>query len=197
MNTPKKLNINFYNRNADVVAPELLGKILVHKTGHSTLKARIVETEAYLEKLDPANHAFKGHTNRNAVMFGPAGHLYIYFTYGLHFCANVVAGPEGSGQAVLLRAAEPLEGIEAMALNRLTQNKLLLCNGPAKLTQAFAINKALNGISLLGSTLWIEDDNYKSKYATSRRIGISKAVGLPLRFYISGNKYVSKPNKYR
>lgn len=192
-----KLAINFYERDATIVAPELLGKIFVLQANGFLLKAKIVETEAYLGKLDQASHAHNGLTERNRVMFGPAGRLYVYFTYGMHYCMNVVTGPKGQAQAVLLRAAEPLIGQDIMSKNRGSGEPLSLCSGPAKLAQAFGIGRQDNDQSLLGERLWIEDDGNRPQINTSARVGISKAINAPLRFFIPTNKYVSKPNKTR
>ena len=150
-----RLTRSFYSRSALIVARELLGCILVRRVGETVLRGRIVETEAYLND-DPASHSFRGMTPRTAVMFGPAGHLYVYFTYGMHYCANVVTGKEGIGEAVLLRAVEPLEGTEVMMRNRYgpksgrNETVLLknLTNGPAKLAKAFALTTAHSGVDL-------------------------------------------------
>ena len=141
----------FFSRPSIVVAPELLGRVLVRMLPDGTrLAARVVEVEAYGPD-DPASHAFRGRTPRNDVMFGPPGHLYVYFTYGMHFCANVVTGRDGEGSAVLLRAAEPLVGLEAMAANRGVEAVRLLCSGPARLTQALAIARNDDGVDLVRS----------------------------------------------
>ena len=140
-----RLPRRFYARPSTVVARELLGRVFVRAgRGSARVAARIVETEAY-EQTDPASHSFRGLTPRNAVMFGPAGHLYVYFTYGMHFCMNVVTDREGWGSAVLLRAAEPLEGLASMRRRRGTPDVRLLCAGPARLTQAFGIDRRFDG----------------------------------------------------
>ncbi len=192
-----RLDLSFYARDARLVAPELLGKVLVRQEPTYTLRARIVETEAYLGAQDEASHAHNGLTLRNATMFGSAGHLYVYFTYGRHFCANVVTGNDSVAQAVLLRAAEPLEGISIMEQNRTLADKTNLCNGPAKLAQAFGLRGTDNGRSLISSRLWFEDDGFYPQIATSGRVGISRAVDAPWRYYAAENKNVSKPNKSR
>lgn len=144
----------FYDRDPLEVAPDLLGKVLVSHVGPSRRSARIVEVEAYRGDEDPASHAFRGRTRRNAVMFGPPGHLYVYFTYGMHFCANVVCWPEGRAGAVLLRAAEPLEGIEAMRRARAAaRTDRDLASGPAKLCQAFGFDRSYDGMDLVPSWL--------------------------------------------
>ena len=146
----RRLPRSFFARPATVVAPELLGRVVVRILPNGTrLAARLVEVEAY-EQGDPASHSYRGRpTPRTEVMFGPPGRLYVYFTYGRHFCSNVVTGPDDHGSAVLLRAAEPLEGLEVMASHRGTDRPRLLCSGPARLTQAFAIARADNGTDLV------------------------------------------------
>jgi DNA-3-methyladenine glycosylase len=139
----ERLGRRFYSRPSSVVAPALLGRVLVRcLPSGERLRARIVETEAY-DEADPASHSYRGPTARNAVMFGEAGHLYVYFTYGMHHCMNVVTGRPGRGSAVLLRAAEPLDGIDRMRQLRGTQVVGNLCRVPARLTQALAVAKTL------------------------------------------------------
>ena len=133
-----------------MVARDLLGRLLVRRLPEITLVARVVECEAYQED-DPASHSFRGVTTRTEVMFGPAGRLYVYFTYGMHFCMNVVTGDEGEGSAVLLRAAEPLEGLDWMRRCRRVVDPRLLCSGPGRLTQAFGIGREDNGMDLLSA----------------------------------------------
>lgn len=162
------------------VAPVLLNKLLVH----GECSGRIVEVEAYRED-DPASHTFRGRTARNAVMFGPAGHLYVYFTYGMHHCANVVTGPAGQGAAVLLRAVEPVAGIEIMRARRSGRSQLT--DGPAKLCQAFAIGPEHNGADVCGDgPVLLFDDGTPPPDAplVGPRVGISKAVDVPWRFRI-------------
>lgn len=197
---PQKLRRNFFTRNLLVVAKELLGKIFVVKSAGKVLSGKIVEVEAYHGDYDEASHAFKGKTKRNEVMFKEGGYLYVYFTYGAHFCANVVAGRKDKGLAVLIRAVEPLLGIDAMSKNRFgkqnidEKEKLNLTNGPGKLCQAFGINLNHNGIDLLGNEIFILDQpKLKAKeIGVSSRIGISRSVDLQWRFFIKGNPYVSK-----
>ncbi|MAT05365.1 MAG: 3-methyladenine DNA glycosylase [Acidimicrobiaceae bacterium] len=162
------------------VAPLLLNKLLVH----GDCLGRIVEVEAYRED-DPASHTFRGETPRNAVMFGPAGHLYVYFTYGMHYCSNVVTGPEGRGAAVLLRAVDPMSGVEVMRERR--HDRPGLADGPAKLCQAFAIGPEHNGADLCrGSGIGLFDDGTPPPDGplVGPRIGISKAVDVPWRFRV-------------
>lgn len=195
-----KLKRKFYNRNVLSVAKDLLGKILVVKTTRSVLSGKIVEVEAYHGDFDEASHAFRGKTNRNKVMFLEGGHLYVYFTYGAHFCANVVAGKEGKGAAILIRALEPIEGISKMNKNRFSKklikdNSLFnLTSGPGKVCKAFGISKTHNGIDLTGDEIFILDHpKLNSKQiGVSRRIGITRSVDLQWRFFINGNPFVSR-----
>lgn len=186
----KILRKDFYHRDTSQIAKDLLGKKLVRRQKGRTLSGMIVETEAYLSRSDSASHAFKGQTPRNRVMFGPAGRAYVYFVYGMHYMFNIVTEDKGSPGAVLIRAVEPLEGLNQMkALRKKTGRDLT--NGPAKLCQAMAIDKSLNGWDLTcGKTLWLED--YKSIPDTcvirGPRIGIdyadSKDRQANLRFLV-------------
>ncbi len=188
----------FYAQETLLVAKQLLGCFLVHLEGEETTIGRIVETEAYLWD-DPASHTFVGKTRRNSVMFGPAGHAYIYFIYGMHHCVNAVTGPEGKGEAVLIRALEPVEGISIMQKRRQTEKISSLCNGPAKLTEALALPLSLNGVPLFEGPLQIWSPNSlpvapsiePSDIAETTRIGIRKAIELPLRFYLKDNRFIS------
>ncbi|MBI3984071.1 DNA-3-methyladenine glycosylase [Candidatus Microgenomates bacterium] len=182
-------------------AKTLLGQLLVRKVGAQELIGKIVETEAYLGVNDVACHAYRGQTPRNSVMFGPPGRAYVYFTYGLHYCFNVVTGPRGVGEAVLIRALEPLEGTAGMArhrfgkpLSRTVLDSRQLCNGPAKLCQALRIDKQLNGHNLDHSPLRLlaGEGVPQRRIVTATRIGIREDKPLPLRFYIAGNPCVSK-----
>lgn len=166
---------------AAVVAPLLLNKLLVH----GECVGRIVEVEAY-DETDPASHTFRGRTARNAVMFGPPGHLYVYFSYGMHYCSNVVTGPPGVGSAVLLRAVRPVAGIDTMRRRR--GGRAQLADGPAKLCQAFAIGPEHDGADLceLAGSVGLADDGTPPPSApiVGPRIGISKAVDTPWRFRV-------------
>lgn len=186
-------SLDFLNSSAQVAAPRLLGCLLERELGGQTVQARIVETEAY-DQTDVASHSYKGQTPRTEVMFGPSGHLYVYFTYGMHYCCNIVVGPPGHGSAVLIRAVEPLNGQEIMSLRR-GRSGHELTNGPAKLCQALDIGKDLNGHDLNQKPLKLipEPAIPRSQIVQTTRIGISRAQDKPWRFYIAGNAYVSKP----
>ncbi len=190
-----KLPRSFYIRPTLTVAKNLLGKSLVRKTHRTTLIGKIVEVEAYLGDQDPASHAYRGKTKRNDVMFWEGGHLYVYFTYGMHYCANVVTGPPNVGHAVLLRALEPIDGMDFMKAQRGSQIKdQQLTDGPAKLCEALAIDARDNGADLLGETIFItEGENIpRSQILSSSRIGITRAIAHRWRFYIRDNPWVSR-----
>ena len=175
----------WFGREADIVAPDLLNKVLRVERDDGVTLGRIVETEAYLSD-DPASHTFNGRTERNRAMFGPAGHLYVYLSYGIHRCANVVTGPEGSGQAVLVRAVTPIGGIDLMRTRRGRPDREL-SDGPGKLCQALAIDLEHDGVDLLGgSVVSIDDDGIAPPTwpMVGPRIGISKAIDAPLRFRV-------------
>jgi len=197
---------HFYDRDPKAVAPQLLGKILIRRQGRKLLAGRIVEVEAYLGESDPASHAFRGPTDRNRVMFGPPGFAYVYFTYGMHYCVNVTCLKEGTAGAVLIRALEPLAGIEEMALNRdlnlsldvgLAGGLKALISGPARLCEALAITRVRDDgkdLTSLESDLWVTSDRSRvGKIAASPRVGITRAAEWPLRFYIVENLFVSGP----
>lgn len=188
----------FYNRSTISVAKELLGKVLVHQTKEGKISGKIVETEAYMGEKDLASHTSKGKTKRTQIMYGPPGFAYIYFTYGMHWMLNVVTEKEGKPQAVLIRAVEPLDGIDLMLKNRNKQKLSTdLTSGPAKLTKAFAIDGKLNGINLTKPPLYIVNQNIKIKeIKTSKRVGVDYAKHYkdkPWRFFVKDNPYVSKP----
>jgi DNA-3-methyladenine glycosylase len=195
MAASRRLSRRFFSRPSADVAPDLLGRVLVRTTmGGDRLAARIVETEAY-EEGDPASHSFRGSTPRTAVMFGPPGFLYVYFTYGMHFCMNVVTGRAGEGSAVLLRAGEPLEGIEEMRLNRGGASPRMLCAGPARFTRAMRIDRAMNGIDLaLGREAWIEPARRIERLSSGPRVGIRTALDRPWRFWVTDSPFVSRPS---
>ena len=179
---------------AEEVAPRLLGCLLVRELNGQRLVGKIVETEAY-DMSDAASHSYRGETERTRVMFGQAGHLYVYFTYGMHYCCNVVVGPKGHGAAVLIRALEPLEGEELMIANRKGLQGVQISNGPAKLCYALGIDKRLNGHDLHEAPLQLIVNNPLSKeqIVQTVRVGITQAKDVPWRFYIKNNKYVSTP----
>lgn len=177
-------------------APLLLGCVLERQINGHTVRGRIVETEAY-DQADVASHSYRGKTPRTEVMFGQAGHLYVYFTYGMHYCCNVVTGPEGYGAAVLIRAVEPMTGQATMSELRGGRRGHELTNGPAKFCQAFDIDRQLNGHDLAKAPLRLIVPDQFPFYATdeiitSTRIGISRGQDVPWRFYVRGNPYVSK-----
>ncbi|GLQ51976.1 DNA-3-methyladenine glycosylase [Dyella flava] len=184
---------SFYRRDPLVLAPELLNKVLRCHDGRA---GRIVEVEAYRGADDPAAHSYRGKTPRNAVMFGPAGHMYVYFTYGMHWCSNVVCGTEGEGDAVLIRALQPITGLDLMyAARPLAKNDRQLCNGPACLTQAMSITKLQDGVDLVaGETYALVDDGMPppDRPVQTTRIGISKAAEYPWRWYVGDNAYISR-----
>ena len=177
----------------EVVAPRLLGSLLVREIDGQRLVGRIVETEAY-HQTDAASHSYKGKTPRTEVMFGPAGHLYVYFTYGMHYCCNVVTGPAGEGSAVLIRSLEPVEGEVFMVQNRHGFPPEQLTNGPAKLCQALLIDKAMNGHDLRNAPLRLEMQPPlpSDQIVQTTRIGISRAKDVPWRFYLRDSPFVSK-----
>lgn len=195
----KPLPRSFYQRSAVQVAQDLLGKYFVRKLGNKTLIGKIVETEAYGEG-DPASHSYRGKTKRNEVMFWQGGHLYVYFTYGMHFCANVVTGPEGKGEAVLIRAVEPIKGIEVMRKKRFavpsSPSRVVsdLTNGPAKFCQAFGIGRQENGTDLLEKRIYITEGEIipPHKRGRSSRVGIRNGKEKQWRFFVKGNAWVSK-----
>lgn len=178
---------------AEAVAPLLLGSLLICEIDNHKLVGRIVETEAY-DQSDAASHSYKGRTPRTDVMFGPPGHLYVYFTYGMHYCCNIVTGPSGHGSAVLLRAIEPLEGLEIMAENRRGRTGIDLTNGPAKLCQAYGIDRSWNGHDMARPPLRLElrEPMLMENVVQTTRIGITQAKDVPWRWYIRDNPYVSK-----
>jgi DNA-3-methyladenine glycosylase len=187
------LSQQFYDRPTVEVSRSLLGKILLHETAQGVTAGRIVEVEAYLFQDDPACHAARGKTIRNAAMFGPPGTSYVYLIYGMHYCFNVVTGIEGQGEAVLVRALEPLLGMDLMARRRGTNVAKQLCSGPGKLCQAMDIGPGQNGVSLADRPFYLADDGFSAeKIVTAKRIGISVGTELPLRFYLADNPYISR-----
>jgi DNA-3-methyladenine glycosylase len=196
------LNVEFFDRDPRRVARSLLGKLLVRKTAQGVLAGRIVETEAYLGEGDAAAHSFVGKTARNAVLFGPPGRAYVYFIYGNHYCLNVSCLRDGVPGGVLFRAMEPIAGIEEMAAARgldleRARDLRKISSGPGRMAEAMGITRDRdNGKSFVGarSELRIGDDGYRvRRVRVTPRIGIVKAAGMPLRFLIAGNQFVSGP----
>jgi len=202
IDTPRStiLKRDFYIRPVLVVAKDLLGKVLVKKEGNRVFAGRIIEVEAYDGKIDKASHSFNGKTKRNEVMFNEGGYFYVYFTYGAHFCCNVVTGKLNHGAAVLIRAVEPLLGINKMIENRfgreLKSEKEIynLTSGPGKVCKAFGFNKEHSGLDLTNSPIFIVNQPKlkKNMIGVSKRIGIIKSVSLPWRFFEIRNPYLSR-----
>ncbi|MGA8857303.1 MAG: DNA-3-methyladenine glycosylase [Candidatus Bathyarchaeia archaeon] len=191
---PRILPRDFYARDTVKVAKDLLGKRLIRAKSKNRMEGRIVEVEAYRGLDDPASHAFRGPTPRNAPMFGEPGHAYVYFTYGNHYCLNITTQEVGTPGAVLIRAMQPLEGLREM--RRLRPNVLdsNLTNGPGKLTRALGIDKSLNELDMTkrGELFVTDSDEATFDVAKSARVGISQGRGRLWRFYVAGNSYVSK-----
>ncbi|MEO6032352.1 MAG: DNA-3-methyladenine glycosylase [Burkholderiaceae bacterium] len=184
----------FYRRDSRVVAIELLNKILIGRDGR---RGRIVETEAYCGALDPAAHTYRGKTVRNATMFGPPGHLYVYFTYGMHWCCNAVCGEKDEGIGVLLRALTPLKGLEAMRVARPKAHRDRdLCSGPGRLTQAMGITGAHDGIDLVtgkgGFRIAGDGTPPPKELIATGRIGISRGAEQLWRWFVPGDPNVSR-----
>ena len=194
-----KLPRRFYLQDTVTVARALLGCVLWRRIGRTLLAARLVETEAYLGANDMASHARRGlRSARNESMYLEGGHAYVYFTYGMHWCMNVVTQEADLAEAVLLRAAEPLRGIESMRKRRpKAKRDRDLMNGPGKLCAALSIDENLDGVPLDGNLLWLEQGSVpEEEIAVSARIGVEssgEAAWWPLRFYVRGNEYVSGP----
>ena len=197
-----RLPRSFYARDALEVARDLIGCLMLHRGPEGLVGVRLVETEAYRGTLDPGSHGHRGMTPRTRTMFGPPGRLYVYFTYGMHWCANIVCATEGVCQAVLLRAGEPVEGVETMRKRRpaITDDRLL-ASGPARLTQALGIGKEHNGTTLLrGGAFYCATDETTAEWrsreiAETVRVGLSAGRGetLPWRFVVAGHPYASRP----
>ena len=184
-----------------MLAPDLLNKVLVSAESGVRVGARIVEVEAYCGSGDRASHAFGGRTARNASMFGPPGHLYVYFIYGMHFCANVVAAaPDGDAAGVLLRAAAPVEGLEVMRSRRpAARTDRDLCRGPARLASAFGFGRDHDGVDLARGAVGIFSDGIDppSRIGCSTRVGLREGRGAdePWRWYVRGDDHVSGPRR--
>lgn len=186
---------SFYNRDVASVARELLGKIVVRRSRAGLCSGRIVETEAYLACEDSASHSFRGSTRKNAAMFGPPGWAYVYPIHS-RYCLNAVTEARGIASAVLIRALEPLRGIASMQQRRGTDKRFDLCRGPARLCEALAVDRCLDGWNMTsGTRLWIANDGSSPRQkfciATSARIGVTSAHEAQLRFFIDGSPFVS------
>jgi DNA-3-methyladenine glycosylase len=187
--TPRLLQRAFFDRPSDIVAPDLLGKILVHRSGEVRLSGRIIETEAYLGLDDPASHAYTGKSAANAVLFGTPGLAHVYLIYGLHYCLSISSHTKGHAGGVLIRTLLPMEGVGVMSRFRGKpgrEDARWLTGGPGRVCQAFGMDRAThNGLDVTRkiSTLWIADDGFQcgSMFVT-KRIGITKAADHPLRF---------------
>lgn len=193
---------DFFDRPAELVAPDLLGRILVVTRPDGTVTLRITETEAYSGARDPASHAYRGRTARNGVMFGPPGHLYVYFTYGMHHCANLVTGPGPTASAVLLRAGEVLTGHGVAGKRRTsTRRETDLAQGPARLAVALALDRTLDGTDLCAPAapvrLLAGTPAPPAAVSAGPRTGISQAMDTPWRFWITGDPTVSPYRRHR
>ncbi len=197
----RRLTKSFYSRDALSVAKDLIGCLFVRETKRGRAGVRLVEVEAYRGRIDPGSHGHRGPTERTRVMYGPPGYLYVYFSYGMHWCANIVCASEGVCEAVLLRAGEPLLGLDAIRRNRPgIKNDRLLAAGPARLAKALGIDRRHNGASLLrGGEFWCAEDPDTDKLRASEvsqtvRIGLGAGKGaeIPWRFVVPNNPYTSR-----
>ena len=206
----RQLPPEFFGRPAAVVAPDLLGQVLVHDSPDGVVAAVIVETEAYAGQADPASHAYRGKTARNAVMFGPPGHAYVYFTYGIHCCVNLVCQPDGDASAVLLRAGRVIEGVALAAARRTAPRRpgrpgragiaeRELARGPGSLCQALGIDLSMDGadVCAAASPLRAEPgDGAADGITAGPRVGVSSAAEVPWRFWLTGEPSVSAYRSY-
>jgi len=183
---------NFLSRPSEVVAPELLGWQLTSASPEGVVTIQLTEVEAYAGEADPASHAFSGPTPRNAVMFGPAGHLYVYFSYGMHWAANLICGPDGMASGVLLRSGEVVEGLEVVRERRGRVRDRDLARGPGRLTSALAITAEHKGAYLLdGGPLRLEPGPPPETIAAGPRVGVSVEADRPWRFWEADSRFVS------
>jgi DNA-3-methyladenine glycosylase len=189
------LPVRFLERPAAIVARALIGAVVVSQVGGVHTAGRIVETEAYLGYDDPASHGYRNRRNaQNAELYGRPGNWYVYLSYGMHWCANLVAHEEGSGSAVLLRALEPLAGLDAMRKRRGVESPRLLCAGPGRLCQALGISRALDGAAMRSSDVVVlRPEAAGGEVSVTPRIGITKAADWPLRFVAAGSPWASRP----
>jgi DNA-3-methyladenine glycosylase len=185
---PTRLRRSFFARSVHEVAPELIGATLLFKG----VGGMIVEVEAY-HHTDPAAHSFRGPTERNAIMFGPAGYAYVYRSYGIHWCLNFVCEPKGSASAVLIRALAPTEGLAAMRRRRGLAEERLLCSGPGRLCEALGITGKHDGLALDRAPFELHARTHDAEVAIGMRIGITKAVDHPWRYGLKASRFVSKP----
>ncbi len=188
------LPVAFFDRDVAAVARELLGAFVISHLDGGRTAGRIVETEAYLGRDDPASHGYRDRRNeRNVALFGPAATWYVYLSYGVHWCSNLVCGPKGTAGAVLLRALEPVEGLDIMRKRRGDVDDRHLCSGPGKLCQALGITRSLDGKLMPRSPVVVSpaDDGPSPAILTTPRIGITKAADWPLRFCVEGSPFVS------
>jgi DNA-3-methyladenine glycosylase len=185
----RRLDRSFFARPAPTVARELVGKLLIR--ADDGIVARLVETEAYMEH-DPACHGHGGRTARNAPLFGPAGHAYVYRSYGVHWCMNIATGQEGIAEGCLLRAAEPLDGLDVMHARRNGARDRDLLRGPGRLGQAMGLDRSWSGRDVCdGGPLWVADDGTRPEVVAGPRVGVSRAATLPWRFSVPGSPWVS------
>jgi DNA-3-methyladenine glycosylase len=190
------LPVSFFQRPADTVARELLGMLVVSTVGRRRTVGRIVETEAYLGRDDPASHGYQDRRHaQNEALYGPPGTWYVYLSYGMHWCANLVCGPSGHASAVLLRALEPIEGLTTMRRRRGGVPDRQLCSGPGRLCQALGITRTLDGSMMRGSSVTVQAADALLAIVASTRIGITKAADWPLRFVIEGSPWTSRPTR--
>jgi DNA-3-methyladenine glycosylase len=182
------LRRDFFARSVHEVAPELIGAtLLVDGVG-----GRIVEVEAY-DQEDPASHGFRGPTPRNAAMFGPPGHAYVYRSYGIHWCLNLVCDVEGRAEAALIRALEPTHGLDEMRMRRGLDDPRALCSGPGKLCRALAVTRAHDGLALDAPPFELHARTHEPELTTGPRIGITRAAELPWRYALAGSRFLSRP----
>jgi DNA-3-methyladenine glycosylase len=186
---------SFFDRPVLEVAPDLLGRLVVHRTEDGSVTARLTEVEAYDGPTDPGSHAFRGRSKRNGTMFGPPGHVYVYFTYGMHYCMNLVCGPPGMPTGILLRAAEITEGAELARKRRPTaKSDRDLARGPARLVESLGVSRGDDGADICGDgplTVHYGDPAPKELIRTGPRVGLRDAPDFPWRFWIDGDPTVS------
>jgi DNA-3-methyladenine glycosylase len=188
------LPVSFFERPAEVVARELLGTIVVSTLGGRRTTGRLVETEAYLGRDDPASHGYRDRRHaQNEALYGPPGTWYVYLSYGMHWCANLVCGPTGHASAVLVRALEPIDGLDTMRRRRGGVPDRQLCSGPGRLCQALGITRSLDGCLMRRSGVTVRAADALPAVVASTRIGITKAADWPLRFVVEGSSWTSRP----